>query len=78
MKYLDNISGKANGVSRVGLKGFSERGKCKWLVRVGAVTGSPLWLKKSWPGGGGSGQPENHPGYATESWHDIIYMPYFK
>ena len=48
--------------------GVSESHKSKWLVKVGVSMGvdlSPPDLKKSWPEGGVSGQPENPPGYAT-------------
>ena len=36
-------------------------------MKVGASNGvtPPLIKKKSWPGGGVSGQPEKKPGYAT-------------
>ena len=44
---------KDSGVSRVGLKGVSERRKCKWSVRVGASKGVNPLIKKSWSGGGG-------------------------
>ena len=48
-------------------RGVSERRKCKWLVMVGASNGvTPLIKKNHGRGGGGSGQPENPPGYATD------------
>ena len=47
-------------------RGVSKSRKFKWLVKVGACKDvNPLIKKKSWPGGGVSGQPENPPGYAT-------------
>ena len=46
-------------------RGVSERRKCTWPVRVGASNGVTPDLKKSWSGGGVSGQPENPPGYGT-------------
>ena len=42
-----------SGVSRVGLKGVSERRKCKWLVMVGASNGVNPDLKKNHGRGGG-------------------------
>ena len=54
-----------SGVSRVGLRGVSKSHKCNRLVKVGASKGViRVDLKNTWPGGG-SGQPENPPGYAT-------------
>ena len=56
-----------SGVYRVGLKGVSKSRKLKWLVKVGVSKGvTHLIIKKSWPGGGVPGQPENPPGYATD------------
>ena len=47
-------------------RGVSKSRKFKWLVKVGACKDvNPLIKKKSWPGGGVSGQPEKPPGYAT-------------
>ena len=51
-------------------RGVSKSRKFKWLVKFGACKDvNPLISKKSWPGGGVSGQPENPPGYAT-GFHD--------
>ena len=51
-------------------RGVSKSHKFKWLVKFGACKDvNPLISKKSWPGGGVSGQPENPPGYAT-GFHD--------
>ena len=48
-------------------RGVSKSCKFKWLVQVGACKDVNLLIKKkSWPGGGVSGQPENPPGYATD------------
>ena len=54
-----------SGVSRVCLRGVSKSCKFKWLLKVGASKGVTAWLKKSWPGGGVSGQPKKTSGYAT-------------
>ena len=60
-------SGDAYSTIELVSRGVSERRKCKGLVKVGASNGvTPLIKKKLWPGGG-SGQPENPPGYATEA-----------
>ena len=42
-------------------------GASKCVIRVD--------LKKSWPGGGVSGQPENPPGYATGNGHNLFVQP---
>ena len=46
-------------------RGVSKTRTFKWLVKVGASIYQTPDLKKMLAGGGVSGQPKNHPGYAT-------------
>ena len=46
-------------------RGVSKRSKYMRLVKIGASKGVTPLIEKIMAGGGVSGQPKNHPGYAT-------------
>ena len=75
MLFVESYTFVISGVSRVGLKGVSERRKCKWLVRIGTSNGVTHLINKIMAGGGGavSWQPEKTPGYAT-GYSDDVFM----
>ena len=56
--------------------GVSKSHTFKGLVKVGASKGViRVDLKKTWSGGGVSGQPENPPGYATDFCDSFPLVP---
>ena len=66
LDHINTTSSLAVAYPELVSRGVSERRKCKWLLRVGASNGATRRLKKIMVGGGGSGQPEKKPGYATD------------
>ena len=54
-------------------RGVSKSRKFKRLVKIGASKGvTPLIEKNHGWGGGVSGQPKNHPGYANECLNKVL------